>query len=286
MFKGSGVAIVTPFNPDLSVDYPTLETLLNWHVENQTDAIIITGTTGEATTLTYEEQLAVIAFAVKVIDKRIPVIAGTGSNNTMHMVKLSQEAEKLGVDGLLCVTPYYNKATQEGLYQHFSSVAKAVNIPIILYDVPARTQVTISVDTLVRLSVFDNIIGIKDATGDLDHNKAILEALPEFLVYTGNDDLIYDVLDNGGAGVISVVANIKPYDTHRLVWSYLEGDHKASKALQEKLNPLIDQLFIEPNPIAVKYALNTLNLIPNGSLRLPLTELSEKYHSALIEVIS
>lgn len=286
MFKGSGVAIVTPFNPDLSIDYPTLETLLNWHVENQTDAIIITGTTGEATTLTYEEQLAVIAFAVKVIDKRIPVIAGTGSNNTMHMVKLSQEAEKLGVDGLLCVTPYYNKATQEGLYQHFSSVAKAVNIPIILYDVPARTQVTISVDTLVRLSVFDNIIGIKDATGDLDHNKAILEALPEFLVYTGNDDLIYDVLDNGGVGVISVVANIKPYDTHRLVWSYLEGDKETSKALQEKLNPLIDQLFIEPNPIAVKYALNTLNLIPNGSLRLPLTELSEKYHSALIEVIS
>lgn len=286
MFKGSGVAIVTPFNQDLSIDYATLEKLLNWHVENKTDAIIITGTTGEATTLTYEEQLAVIDFTVKVIDKRIPVIAGTGSNNTQHMVTLSQDAESLGVDGLLCVTPYYNKATQDGLFQHFSAVAEAVNIPIILYDVPGRTNVSIAVDTLVRLNAYENIVGIKDATGDLAHNSAIIKALPDFLVYTGNDDLIYDVLENGGVGVVSVVANIKPFETHRLVWSYLEGDKSTSKNLQEQLNPLIDNLFIEPNPIAVKYALNHLELIPNGALRLPLTVLSEKYREALIGVVS
>ena len=160
MFKGSGVAIVTPFYEDGSIDYDSLRKLLNWHVEEKTDAIVITGTTGEATTLTMDEQLAVIAFTLKVIDGRIPVIAGTGSNNTAHMVELSIKAEALGVDGLLCVTPYYNKASQEGLFQHFAAVSKAVNIPIILYDVPGRTNVTISVETLVRLNAFDNIIGI------------------------------------------------------------------------------------------------------------------------------
>lgn len=286
MFKGSGVAIVTPFYEDGSIDYDSLRKLLNWHVEEKTDAIVITGTTGEATTLTMDEQLAVIAFTLKVIDGRIPVVAGTGSNNTAHMVELSIKAEALGVDGLLCVTPYYNKASQEGLFQHFAAVSKAVNIPIILYDVPGRTNVTISVETLVRLNAFDNIIGIKDATGDLEHNKAIIKALPDFLVYTGNDDLIYDVLENGGVGVISVVANIEPYKTHDLVYQYLQGDKKVSKNLQETLNPIIDQLFIEPNPIPVKFAMHHLNLITTGTLRLPLTPYSEKYRDALIQVIS
>lgn len=283
MFKGSAVAIVTPFNPDYSVDYPTLEYLLNWHVDNKTDAIIITGTTGEASTLTNKEHLEVIGFAVKVIAGRIPVIAGTGSNDTMHMEYLSVEAEKLGVDGLLLVTPYYNKATQEGLYQHFSHVAQAVKIPIILYTVPSRTNVNIDVETVVRLSQFDNIIGIKDATGDLTYTEAIAKALPDFYIYSGNDDLIYDVLERKGHGVISVVANSHPLETHNLVASYLQGDKTKAKEIQERLMPIIDNLFVEPNPIPIKYAMAYKGLIPHGNLRLPLTPLSQKYREKLEE---
>lgn len=285
MFKGSGVAIVTPFYEDGSIDYESLQNLLELHVENSTDAIIITGTTGEASTMSMEEQLSVIEHAVKVINKRIPVIAGTGSNNTSHMVEMSQRAEALGVDGLLCVTPYYNKATQEGLYQHFKAVSEGVKIPIILYDVPSRTNVSIAVDTLVRLSAFENIVGIKDATGDLEHTKAIIEALPDFYVYSGNDDLIYDFMTLSGHGVISVVANLAPYETHRIVHAYLEGDMEGSKAYQDLLNPMIDQLFIEPNPIPVKFAMAYMGMIPSGTLRLPLTQLSKAYHKQLIEVI-
>lgn len=286
MFKGSGVAIVTPFNEDCSVDYDTLKDLLNWHVENKTDAIIITGTTGEASTLTNKEHLDVIEFTVQVIDGRIPVIAGTGSNDTMHMVYLSTEAEKRGVDGLLLVTPYYNKATQEGLYQHFASVAKVVNIPIILYAVPGRTNVEIEVDTMIRLQEFENIVGIKDATGNLEYTEEIARRLPEYYIYSGNDDLIYDVLERGGHGVISVVANSHPLETHNIMEHYFNGDKEASKKTQEDLLPIISQLFIEPNPIAIKYAMNHMDLIPNGTLRLPLTELSEQYHKALEAVLN
>lgn len=285
MFKGSAVAIVTPFKEDYSVDYVTLEKLLNWHVQNKTDAIVITGTTGEASTLTNKEHLDVIEFCVEVIDGRIPVIAGTGSNDTLHMVYLSEEAEKRGADGLLLVTPYYNKATQEGLYQHFALAAKAVNIPIILYSVPSRTNVEIDVDTVVRLSEIENIIGIKDATGNLEYTEEIAKALPEFYIYSGNDDLIYDVLERGGHGVISVVANTHPLQTHNLVKEYLDGDKKASKKIQEDLMPIITNLFVEPNPIPVKYALLCLGLLPSGTLRLPLTKLSQEYRKALEGVI-
>lgn len=285
MFKGSAVAIVTPFKEDYSVDYVTLEKLLNWHVQNKTDAIVITGTTGEASTLTNKEHLDVIEFCVEVIDGRIPVIAGTGSNDTLHMVYLSEEAEKRGADGLLLVTPYYNKATQEGLYQHFALAAKAVDIPIILYSVPSRTNVEIDVDTVVRLSEIENIIGIKDATGNLEYTEKIAKALPEFYIYSGNDDLIYDVLERGGHGVISVVANTHPLQTHNLVKEYLDGDKKASKKIQEDLMPVITNLFVEPNPIPVKYALACLGLLPSGTLRLPLTKLSQEYRKALEGVI-
>lgn len=283
MYQGSGVAIVTPFNQDGSVDYKSLENLLNWHVENKTDAIIITGTTGEVSTLTDEEQLDVIKFTVETINKRIPVIAGTGINDTRHMVYLSQEAEKLGVDALLCVTPYYNKTTQTGLYYHFASVAEAVSIPIILYSVPSRTNMEIEVETLVKLSKFENIIGLKDATGNLEYTKEVIAALPDFYIYSGNDDLIYDVMALGGNGVISVVANVKPYDTHQLVKTYLDGDKEASKAIQEKMNPLIDQLFVEPNPIPCKFIMDKKDMITHGYLRLPLYPLSEKYEKQVLE---
>ena len=283
MFKGSGVAVVTPFLEDGNIDYHTLEKLLNWHVKEGTDAIIIAGTTGEASTLTNKEHLLVIEFAVRIINKRIPVIAGTGSNDTLHMVYLSKNAEEMGADGLLCVTPYYNKATQEGLYQHFSMVANAVSIPIILYTVPSRTNVNIEVDTLVRLSKYKNIIGIKDATGDIDYTQRVHDALPDWCIYSGNDDLIYDVMERGGCGVISVVANIKPYETHRLVHTYLEDNYEDSYQMQKDMLPLIDQLFTEPNPIPVKYAMEVLALIPNGKLRLPLTPLSEKFRNGLKE---
>lgn len=283
MYKGSGVAIITPFNDDLTVDYETLRKLLNWHVENRTDAIIITGTTGEASTLTNKEHLDVIGFAVEVIDGRIPVIAGTGSNDTMHMEYLSVEAVKLGADGLLLVTPYYNKATQEGLYQHFAHVANKVEVPIILYSVPSRTNVEIELATVIRLSKIENIVGIKDATGNLEYTEKIAKALPDFYIYSGNDDMIYDVLEKGGHGVISVVANTHPLETHQIVKEYLDGNKEASKAKQALLMPYIDNLFVEPNPIPVKYALEYMNLIPNGKLRLPLTTLSEKFRKELEE---
>lgn len=281
MFTGAGVAITTPFTDNYNVDYNTFEKLLNWHVENKTDAIIVCGTTGEASTLTNKEHLKVIKFVVDVIDKRLPVIAGTGSNDTLHMVYLSTEAEKLGADALLCVTPYYNKATQEGLYQHFKAVNDKVNIPIILYSVPSRTNVEIDVDTVVRLSKLENVIGLKDATGNLDYTAQIAKAIPGFNIYSGNDDLIYDVLDRGGKGVISVVANIYPQLTHQLCASYLNGNKEEATQIQDKLNQVIDHLFVEPNPIPVKYAMKHLNMIPNGTLRLPLTNLSEKYREGL-----
>ncbi|HZJ86967.1 MAG TPA: 4-hydroxy-tetrahydrodipicolinate synthase [Erysipelothrix sp.] len=283
MFKGSAVAIVTPFNEDYSVDYKTLEALLNWHVEQKTDAIVITGTTGEASTLTNKEHLEVIKFAVDVIDGRISVIAGTGSNDTHHMVYLSQKAQECGADALLCVTPYYNKATQEGLYQHFSVLAKAVDLPIILYTVPSRTNVEIDVETVIRLSKYDNIIGIKDATGNLAYTEEIIKNLPDFYVYSGNDDLIYDLVELGGHGVISVVANIYPNETHKLVKAYLDGDKEEAKNIQTELMRVIDHLFVEPNPIPVKYAMQELKLIPSGTLRLPLTTLSAKFHAGLEE---
>ena len=281
MFKGSAVAIVTPFDENYQVDYQTLENLLEWHIENSTDAIVITGTTGEASTLTNKEHIEVIEFTVNVVKGRLPVIAGTGSNDTFHMVYLSQEAQRVGADALLCVTPYYNKATQEGLYQHFSKVAKAVDLPIILYTVPSRTNVEIEVDTVVRLAQYDNIVGIKDATGNLDYTKAIAQVLPDFYIYSGNDDLIYGVLEAGGHGVISVIANVLPKRTHELVQAYLEGETETSKAIQEELMPMVSNLFVEPNPIPVKYAMEKLDLIPSGTLRLPLTRLSEKFRADL-----
>ena len=267
LFKGSGVAIVTPFKNDGSIDYEVLNELLEFHVLNQTDAIVITGTTGESATLSDEEQLSLIDFTVKTIAGRIPVIAGTGSNNTAHMVHLSVEAEKLGVDGLLCVTPYYNKTTQEGLYQHFLSVSKEVNVPIILYNVPGRTNINLSAETTYRLSRLDNVVGLKDASGDMGLALEVRRLCgPDFALYSGNDDMIVPLLSLGGVGVISVVANILPKETHDLVMDYLE---KGENTLQIKYKALIDALFVEPSPIPVKAALKLMGY-ESQSLRLPL----------------
>lgn len=273
LFKGSGVAIVTPFKEDGSIDYDCLRTLLDFHLENETDAIIITGTTGESACLSDEEQLSLIDFTVKHIDGKIPVIAGTGSNNTAHMVHLSKEAEKLGADGLLCVTPYYNKTTQDGLYYHFKAVSDAVEIPIILYNVPGRTNMNLSAETTYELSKLDNIVGVKDASGDLSLTLEIRRLCgPDFAIYSGNDDMIVPLLSVGGVGVISVVANILPKETHDLVFNYLNngGDYE----LQVKYKELIDALFVEPNPIPVKAALSIMGY-PSQYVRLPLVEASE-----------
>lgn len=272
MFRGSGVAIVTPFLENGDVDYEGLEVLLNFHLENSTDAIIATGTTGEASTLTEEEQLSVIKKCVEVIDGRIPVIAGTGTNDTQASANFSKLVSNSGVDGLLVVTPYYNKANKEGLYRHFKTIAEASAVPVILYTVPHRTAVPIPVDTVLRLSQIDNIVGIKDATGDLAYTLALRSVLPkDFAIYSGNDDVIVPLLSLGGDGVISVVANVCPREIHDMCQAFFDGDVERAKDIQVELFPLIDSLFVEVNPIPVKEALNQMGM-PGGGYRQPLWE--------------
>lgn len=283
IFKGSGVALITPFNDDLSVDYDGLRRLVDFHVEHGTDAIIVCGTSGEAATLTEEEHLEAIAVVAEQANGRIPVIAGTGSNDTRAAVYLSQEAEKCGVDGLLVVTPYYNKATQSGLIHHFTSVAESVKLPIILYNVPSRTGTNIQPETAVTLAKnVENIVGIKEASGNISQ-IATLAALADGCIdiYSGNDDQIVPILSLGGIGVISVTANIIPEDTHEVVASYFRNDIEKSVSLQLKAINLCHALFSEVNPIPVKYASKVLGMT-NGKVRLPMTEM-EPAHAAILE---
>ena len=276
IFKGAGVAIVTPFHADGSVNYEQFAKNIDWQIENGTDAIIVCGTTGEASTLSHEEHLDVIRYCVEHVAKRVPVIAGTGSNSTETAIYLSTEAEKAGADGLLLVTPYYNKATQKGLYQHFAETAKAVKIPIILYNVPSRTGCNILPETAVALAKdFDNIVGIKEASGDISQ-VAKLSYLANGCIdiYSGNDDQITPLLSLGGIGVISVLSNVAPKQTHDIVASYLNGDPATSTKLQLEAIPLIKALFSEVNPIPVKKAMNLMGQNA-GPLRLPLTEMEE-----------
>ncbi|WP_432408656.1 4-hydroxy-tetrahydrodipicolinate synthase [Wukongibacter sp. M2B1] len=275
LFRGSGVALVTPFTGN-KVNYDKLGEMLEWHIEQGTDAIIICGTTGEPSTMTEEEQKEVIRFTVEKINKRIPVIAGAGSNNTAHAIEMSQYAEKVGADGLLHVTPYYNKATQRGLIAHFTAIANAVNIPIILYNVPGRTGVNILPATLAELANHPNICAIKEASGNIAQVAEIARLVPDdFYIYSGNDDMIVPLMSLKGDGVISVVANITPKDTHDLVQKFIEGDVKGSCDLQLKMKPLIDSLFIEVNPIPVKTAMNLMGF-EMGNLRLPLVDMSNE----------
>lgn len=281
LFKGSGVAIVTPFYEDDSIDYPSLKNLIKFHLENNTDAIVIAGTTGETATLSEEEHMSIIEFTVNEVDGKVPVIAGTGTNNTHKTVELSLKAEALGVDGLLVVTPYYNKATQKGLYEHFKFIHDKVSVPIILYTVPSRTNMHIDADTVYELSKLGGIVGLKDASGDLGYTLKVRSLCgPNFAIYSGNDDMIVPVLSLGGVGVISVVANIVPKETHDLVQLYLNGDSKGSLDLQIEYQTLIEHLFIEPSPIGVKFALHKMGMIDNV-LRLPLTCLSTDLEPAL-----
>jgi 4-hydroxy-tetrahydrodipicolinate synthase len=274
IFKGSAVALVTPFT-ETGVDFETLGKLVEYHIENNTDALVVCGTTGEATTMSDDEQFAVIKYVVDKVNKRIPVIAGTGSNNTMHSVHLSQEAEKLGVDGLLVITPYYNKANQRGLKLHFETIAKSVELPIILYNVPGRTSMNLKPSMIAELAKINNIVAVKEASGDLAQVAEVARLVPDdFAIYSGNDDSILQLLSVGGHGVISVLANICPQETHDLVQKFFDGDIEGARKLQLDMKPLIDALFIEVNPIPVKTAMNLLGF-EVGNLRLPLAEMDE-----------
>ena len=282
MFKGSGVAIVTPFKND-QVDFEKLEELLEWHIEENTDAIIICGTTGEASTMSLEEQKQAIKFTVEKVNGRIPVVAGTGSNNTRTSVELSRYSEDVGADSLLIVTPFYNKTTQQGLIEHYTTIADAVNIPIIIYNVPGRTGLNILPGTLAELSKHPNIRGVKEASGDIAQVAEIARLCPEdFYMYSGNDDMIVPLLSLGGVGVISVVANILPKDTHDMVSYFLDGNIEHSRELQLKMKPLIDALFIEVNPIPVREAMNILGM-DVGVCRLPLIPMGKANREKLIE---
>ena len=284
IFTGAGVAIVTPFKDNGEVDYETFAKNIEFQIEKGTDAIIVCGTTGEASTLSHEEHLDVIRYCVKCVNGRIPVVAGTGSNCTETAIYLSQEAEKAGADGLLVVTPYYNKATQKGLYEHFKMVADSVKIPVILYNIPGRTGgVNILPETVVRLcSEVENIVGVKDATGNISQVAKLMSiADGKVDLYSGNDDQILPLLSLGGKGVISVLSNVAPTQTHDICAKFFAGDVEGSRKLQLDLLALINTLFIEVNPIPVKKALELMGMM-GGTLRRPLTEM-EPENAAKLE---
>jgi len=275
MVRGSMVAIITPFNEDLSINYPKLEELLHWHVQEGTAGIIILGTTGEASTLSQEEKLTVFEFTVKVIAGRIPVIAGTGSNNTLQTIAFSKQVDALGVDGFLIVTPYYNKANNKGFITHYTMIADAVSKPVIIYNVPSRTGVMLPASVVASLSTHPNIVGIKEASGDLSYVALVASLCPrDFLIYSGNDDIVLPVLALGGAGVISVAANVIPREFATMVKLYLEGKTKEALDLQLHYLEYINNLFIETNPIPVKEYMNQLQMNV-GLYRLPLCEMEE-----------
>jgi len=274
IFTGSGVAIVTPFTND-GIDFGKFGELIEFHIANKTDAIIVCGTTGEASTMLHEEHKAAIKFVADKVAKRIPVIAGTGSNNTAEAIDLSIYAESVGADGLLLVTPYYNKTTQKGLILHFEEIAKAVKIPIVLYNIPGRTGgLGFSIDTLKELAKLPNINAVKEASGDLAF-AARIAAETDLVLYSGNDDIIVPIMSLGGAGVISVAANILPTETHDICAKYLDGDVKGSREMFLKMLNLVNSLFVEVNPIPIKTAMNLLGYNV-GKLRMPLCDMDEK----------
>lgn len=274
VFTGSAVAIITPFNEN-GVNFDELGRIIEFHIENKTDAIVICGTTGEASTMPDDEHLSAIKYCVEKVAGRIPVIAGTGSNDTIHAIKLSKKSEEYGADAILTVTPYYNKATQKGLYEHFSAIANSIDIPVILYNVPSRTGCNIKPETLVKLSEIPNIVAVKEASGDLSQVAKIASLLDGKMdIYSGNDDQILPVLSLGGKGVISVLANVMPNETHDMVEKFLNGDIEGAKKLQLDTIELIDALFCEVNPIPVKTAMNLMGFNA-GKLRLPLSEMEE-----------
>lgn len=281
MLQGSLVAIVTPMMSDGRLDIPSLNALIDFHVDQGSDGIVIVGTTGESPTVDFDEHCLLIESAVKQVAGRIPVIAGTGANSTQEAIVLTKKAKALGVDACLLVAPYYNKPTQEGLYQHFKAVADAVNIPQILYNVPGRTGCDISNDTVLRLAAHPNIVGIKDATGGIERGTDLLLRAPDdFTVFSGDDATAMSLMLLGAKGVISVTANVAPKLMHEMCTAAVAGDAIAAREINAKLFALHQKLFVEANPIPVKWVLNQMGLIPSG-IRLPLTELSSQYHETL-----
>ncbi len=276
MFEGSYVALVTPFYPDGSVNFEKLKQLCQWHVENGTDGLVVLGTTGESSTTDAEEDAAIVRCCVDAIGGRIPVIAGGGSNCTETSLAKSRTFRDLGADGLLLITPYYNKANQKGMYRHFATVAEAVQLPIILYNVPGRTGCSLSVECVEALSRLQNVRGIKEASGNISYTAKIARLISdEFVLLSGNDDMTVPILALGGVGVISVFANICPRQTHEMVAAYLAGDTKRARELQLRYLELINALFVEVNPIPVKHAMNLLGM-EVGPCRLPLCEMEDK----------
>ena len=285
MITGSIVALVTPMTETGDIDWAALERLIDWHIANGTQALGLVGTTGEASTLSHPEHREVIRFGVSHAGGRIPIMAGTGSNSTLEAVELTVSAAEAGADCALLVTPYYNRPTQEGLYQHFKAVAGAINLPIVLYNVPSRTGCDLSAETTLRLSQIENIVGLKDATGDVTRGAALIQALPKgFAVYSGDDSTTCDLLDVGAAGCISVTANVAPAQMADMCKLALAGDMASARAIDDQVRALHGTLFIESNPIPVKYAMGKMGLI-EPTMRLPLTPLSETHWDTLNKAI-
>lgn len=286
LFRGAGVALVTPFTEEKDVNYEELGNLIEYQVAGEIDAIIVCGTTGEPVTMSEAERLSVIGYTVEKVAKRVPVIAGTGGNCTENVVAFSKKAEQAGADGLLVVTPYYNKATQNGLFEHYKMVAAAVDLPIILYNVPSRTGVNILPSTVARMAKeIDNVVALKEASGNMTQVAEVIQKTEGMLdIYSGNDDQIVPILSLGGSGVISVLANVVPKETHDMVQVYLEGDVKKAAQLQLKYMELIQSLFCEVNPIPVKKALELMGF-QTKSLRMPLTEMEPQNVMRLAQVM-
>lgn len=281
MIKGAYTAIITPFKENKKINYNKFQELIEYQIANDIDGLVVCGTTGESSTLTITEKKKIIKFAIEKVAKRVPVIIGTGSNNTKSAVELSIYAEKQGADGVLLVTPYYNKTTQKGLIEHYTAIANSVKIPCILYNVPSRTGVNIEPDTVVTLSKIENIVGIKEASGNFSKTLEIISKVPKsFNVISGNDDMIVPLLSLGGTGVISVLSNIFPKEVHMMCKAYFDGDIEYAKDLQVKFAGLIKALFVEVNPMPVKDVLNILNFNV-GTPRLPLTTVSLTTHELL-----
>jgi len=285
MITGSIVALATPMTASGEVDWPALDKLVEMHVEKGTSSIVAMGTSGESATFDADEHLKVIEVVVKTVNGRIPVIAGTGANATSEAIYLTQQAQELGVDAVLLVTPYYNKPTQEGLYLHHKAIAEAASVPQILYNVPGRTACDMLPETVERLSKIDNIVGIKEATGDIARARDIISRVDaEFAVYSGDDETAYELILAGGKGNISVTANVAPAEMAQLCELALAGDADGAKALNDKLMPLHNAMFVESNPIPVKWALHEMGLCDVG-IRLPLTPLAEEYREPLRKVL-
>ena len=287
IFTGAGVAIVTPFNEDESINYDKLDQLIDYHCNNGTDSIIICGTTGESATMSEKEHMECVKFAIERTKGRLPIIAGTGSNCTRTAIDMSKEAASYGADGLLVVTPYYNKATQEGLVGQYTAVAKEAKAPIIMYSVASRTGCNIEPATAARLiKEVDNIVGIKEASGNISQVAKIMHLTDgKTDLYSGNDDQIVPILSLGGKGVISVLSNVAPQETHDICAKFFEGDVKGSLELQLKAIPLIEQLFCEVNPIPVKKAMKLMGM-DCGPLRMPLTELTPQHEESLAKAMT